>query len=167
MSRAPRRRVRLSELTEFLVEIKTRLHADEAAPSTLAGGHARRDTDPRALFRYRREPLGETVEIGQETVWYGDVPIWGMGWHGGVRREFVAMRRPIFAFLREALASPDPGCPARGPGRLQRDRWLYVNHLTGDMRSFVGREAIYWQDQLVCFYDYVGGEISAAVVVSD
>ena len=153
-------RIRLSELEAFLVETKTRIHAVPATPTTSATRvHAKSRTYSRAPFRFAGEYLGDNVDIGQEIVWYGDVPIWGMGCHGGILRESVPMRQPIFAFLSQALTQPDPACPVRGPGRLDRDGFVYVNHVTGDLRSFVGREAVYWRDRLVCFYDYVGGGI--------
>lgn len=153
-------RIRLSELTDFLVETKTCLPADAATP--VSPGPVKRHTYSRPPFRYAGEYLGDTVDIGREIVWYEDVPFWGMTCHGGLLREFVSMRRPVFLFLRQALALLDPACPIRGARHLDRDGFVYVNHLTGDVRSFVGRDAVYWRDRLICFYDYIGGEIGAA-----
>jgi hypothetical protein len=151
MNRGPRpRRLSVDELNAFLVEAKPRAMTD---PSPYG----------RDGLRYEVERFGQDPELGVEVVWYGDVPAWGMAVHGGLLREFAELREAVAAVFRQALARPEPERPVRGPSRLVDGDFVYVNSVSGDVRSFAGRDAVYWRERLVGFYDYVGGALGGAV----
>jgi hypothetical protein len=151
VTRDPRaRQLPIVELTAFLVEAKAR-----RVPTT--------SPFARGPLRWEAARLGADPELGYEVVWFHDEPVWGLAFHGGLLPEFVGMRPAIRGFLEEALAEPAAHCPVRGPGRVVRGEFAYVDSLSGDVRSFVGRDAVYWRDRPVCFFDYVGGVVAGAL----
>jgi hypothetical protein len=153
MSPLPRpRRLSVDELSAFLLEAKARA-ATEPSPYDRDG------------LRYEVTSLGQDPQLGRELVWYGDVAVWGMAVHGGLLREFVEHRETVAALLRQALARPEPERPMRGPSRLVDGELVYVSSASGHVRSFVGRDAVYWRDRLVCFHDYVGGALGGTVTL--
>lgn len=111
-------------------------------------------------FRYEDQYFGEYVDVGEEIVWYQSVPIWGMGYRGGMKSEFDSEREETFKLLRQALMAPDPTFPVRGPSTLNSYQYYYTNFPQGDLLSFTGREIIRNKyEEEIYFRNYVGGII--------
>lgn len=146
-----------SGLRQFLIDAKTHVAAAEGARDRAGQPDAWRSSYAQAPFRYDAQSFGESGAFGQEIVWFEETPVWGLGHHGGVNRAWLSHHQEIMAFLHSALLMPDPRCPTRGPRLLRQGSFLYVNNMLGTMLRFVGKEGIYWHDQLVCFRDYLGG----------
>ena len=110
-------------------------------------------------FRYEDQYFGKYLDVGNEIVWYKDIPVWGMGYRGGMIRKYVDLHEETFAFLRKALMSPPIDFPARGPCELVHNDLIYLNNYKGDILSFVGEEIILKNQTKVYFRNYIGGLI--------
>jgi hypothetical protein len=155
----------LAALKAFLVEAKRRTFAGEVRRSTpLRPPYSRNYEYDSDGFRYEDQYFGEHVDVGQEIVWFKGFPIWGMGYRGGMMPEFMSIRGPAFAFLREALRNPDPELPLRGPHSYAGDTFVYTNAVDGDITAFTGDERVTRGNDLVCFRKYVGGLIAGKFV---
>jgi hypothetical protein len=110
-------------------------------------------------FRYEDQYFGEYIDVGEEIVWYRDVPIWGMGYRGGIHSDFMDQRDEAFDFLREALKIPEPDFPVRGPKYFENDIYNYHNYPEGNIMGFMGQELICRGSTEICFRRYVGGVI--------
>jgi hypothetical protein len=110
-------------------------------------------------FRYEDQYFGEYLDVGEEIVWYQQVPIWGMAYRGGVHQAFIYKHKPAFTFLRKALSNPDINFPVRGPLLFHADNYSYKNFPEGNILSFSGREVIEQDGEEICFRNYLGGII--------
>lgn len=110
-------------------------------------------------YRYEDQYFGEFYDVGEEIVWYQGVPVWGMGYRGGIYNEFNNIRIETFTFLREALLHLDVKFPVRGPQKYVRDDYVYVNNYEGSITSFVGKEVILKNGIEIYERNYLGGLI--------
>lgn len=152
-------RVREAELKAFLIRAKRRTYAGQGRRDPSLRPYSKNYSYKDGAFRYEDQYFGEYIDVGEELVWYHGIPLWGMGYRGGIHRKHLARHREALAFLRRALRRPDPVLPVRGPRYLRRGAYIYTNAVQGDIRAFTGREDIYWCDEPICFRDYVGGII--------
>src|SRR5690348_11014576 len=76
---------------------------DATVPALLPGAPQLEYRD--GAFLYRDGYIGGAYFVGQETVYYEDVPIWAMSYAGGVAPTITADVEiaAIYAFLRAAL----------------------------------------------------------------
>lgn len=133
-------------LLAFLLRAKRRTYAllgDAASVTPLLPGSRQ--------LEYREDPLlyrdvyfGLRSFVGQETVYEGDTPVWGMAYAGGIlapaeaRDDVLA----IYAVLRAALLRPAEDAPYRGPKRLAEGDYIYVNQMEKEAEAFSGVETI-------------------------
>jgi hypothetical protein len=153
------------EFTEFLVRAKLSTYAAQADEATMEP--ALTVTGSRQL-EYREPPLlyrdiyfGMTYFVGQEVVYYGDEPIWSMGYAGGVTTPYSEQkeRDRIYGFLREVLAHVQPERPFRGPKRFGKGSLYYEDMSQGAIEGFSGYEVI--REGVTVAYElrYNGGAI--------
>lgn len=150
------------EFTEFLVEAKRK-----ALPSNNAS--ALRTAMPNSIlleyaegdFSYKNLYSGFERFSGQETVFHKGVPIWGMGYSGGLVPHFMWDLQPqwVYAVLRTALAQASEEMPYRGPTNYEYFGFEYTNHPIGNLGEFIGEESIKYRDAMVYHLWYVGGFI--------
>jgi len=62
-----------------------------------------------------------------------------------------------FTFLKKCIGKIPDEFPARGPKKLIDGKFKYVNKWKGDIKGFVGEEAIFFNGSQVCFRNYIGG----------
>ncbi|AOI71446.1 MULTISPECIES: DUF5680 domain-containing protein [Burkholderia cepacia complex] len=146
-------------LCSFLVEAKRHTFAADARRMPSKSPASKNYQFECGSFRYEDQYFGEIVDVGMETVWYDEVPVWGMTYRGGVYQEYVDIKHELFAFLREALRNPPLAFPTRGPENHQRGALTYANHTEGDISAFHGRETVQMDGVFVCYRRYVGGLI--------
>ncbi len=79
-----------------------------------------------------------------------------MNYYGVVIDEIVSLK-DIYVFLRDALKRVTVDYPFRGPGLFEKGFFKYVNHIKGNISSFVGKEEIFFKDKLVYVLYYHGG----------
>lgn len=154
--------LKLSELTAFLINAKRNSYAGQAerAPSKciLSKNYLYIEAD----YRYEDQYFGEYVDVGKEIVWFKEIPMWGMGYRGGMIDRYrldVDMRGETFQVLRTALKEPPLDFPVRGPMEYQKGSFRYANEFTGDLTEFIGYEQITYNDRLVYKRHYLGGLI--------
>lgn len=97
------------------------------------------------------EPFG-----GREVIFEKGKKVWMMVYYGSVEENFNDFKS-VYSFLREALRKNTEDVPYRGPKEYQKDEWLYVNEVEGDMESFSGEEKIFYKDESVYSAKYQGG----------
>lgn len=111
---------------------------------------------------------GNTIERGNEDVYYDMVLVWSMQYRGGYYIPYWGNAETLSTFLKEALLKIPKEFPIRGPKEFISDRvmfenktiegkFTYHNQWEGNIGHFIGREFIYWKDNLVFYHDYIGG----------
>lgn len=155
-------KVYIDELKEFLILAKRNTYAGDGVRSKSKCILSKNYLFENENYRYEDQYFGEYLDVGEEIVWYNQIPIWGMGYRGGMLdkyRKDVSIRKATFALLSKALMISLPEFPARGPKVYEADGIKYVNNFTGTICDFVGREEIYYRGILVYKRDYIGGLI--------
>lgn len=111
-------------------------------------------------FFYRDVHYGNNFFIGQEVVYFQQIPIWSMTYSGGLSVEaHERAEEAVFMFLKEALKRLTPECPLRGPKQMDYDKFKYKNEYVGNLGRFCGLEQISFEDQEVYQLHYIGGLI--------
>lgn len=149
------------ELLRFLLEAKRRTYAaqgDEATVTPLLPGSKQlewREGD----WLYRDIYYGMAFFVGQETVFFQDVPVWSMSYAGGVAASVLTQERifQIYRFLRSAMRQVGPDHPFRGPSRWQEGEFVYTDQHQGEIGAFLGSETITFQEASVYELHYSGG----------
>jgi|SRR3989344_2200108 len=149
----------LDEFLLFIVNAKKNgyaAHRERASSSRLASkDYEYREKD----FCYRDSYFGSLYDLGQEIIWYREIPIWGMSYYGGMKPEWRSISEEIFIFLRDALANVEPSLPFRGPSQFSHRNLKYINNVTGNIEMFMGDELILSDDIIVYNKIYHGGII--------
>lgn len=151
-----------TEFTEFLVDAKrnARPVSDPAVSERLLPGSIELRYS-HGLYTYTNLYCGFERFSGQETVHYENVPVWGMGYTGGLITHYMWDLQPqwIYAVLRAALAQVSVEEPFRGPLKYEYYGFEYINHPLGHLAEFLGEETIKYRAALVYHLWYVGGFI--------
>jgi uncharacterized protein DUF5680 len=150
-------------LLAFLLRAKRRTYAaqgDSASMTPLLPGSRQLEYREERLL-YRDVYFGLRSFVGQETVYEGTIPVWGMAYAGGVltpaeaRDDVLA----IYAVLRAALLRPAEDAPYRGPKRFVDGDYIYNNQLEKDADAFSGVETIIRRSAPVYRLRYAGRAI--------
>jgi len=149
----------LNELTRFIVEAKKKTFAS-GIKSILSPRLGFKELSFRKNnFSYRDKYFGNTIDIGQEIVWYKKKPIWGMNYRGGMESGYENIREKTFSFLKKALKKVNFSKPFRGPSFLKDEDFQYHNKFTGNVTEFSGNEFIMFKNEKVYSRKYFGGLI--------
>ena len=146
-------------LARFLVNAKRSTYAalDDAATLTplLAGSRQ---------LEYRQDPwfyrdvyFGTAWFAGQETVYRESLPVWAMGYAGGLLAAPGVDGTEVYAFLRRALREVTPEDPYRGPRSFVDGDYAYSREHDGDVGRFNGIEVIHVRARSVYELRYLGG----------
>lgn len=171
-----------SELKNFIVRAKRATYASGLAP---AGGERKASRNfpfTEGKFSYLDSSYGGLQFLGQEVVWEGDEPIWGMNYWGEALDTDVGRTLgrsdasdvatggglegglfDLMAFLKEALLLVTEDSPYRGPSKHRRRygevEAVYRCNVTGDISGFEGDEAIVVEGRAVYHLFFHGGRI--------
>ena len=150
-------------LVDFLLQAKRRTYAaqgDQASVTPLLVGTRQLEfqADP---WLYRDIYFGFAYFIGQETVYYSETPLWGMGYAGGMLdvKASSELIGQVYGFLQAALQQVEPERPYRGPQTYKDGRWTYLNETNGSLDDFWGLETITQNGTSVYQLRYHGGYI--------
>ncbi len=155
-------RLNVDELIAFLIEAKRNTYAGDGVRSKSKCILSKNYLFEKDKFRYEDQYFGEYLDVGEEIVWCNEIPVWGMGYRGGMIDEYrkdIAIRKKTFGLLSKALLQSLPEFPARGPCKYEIDEVRYENNYTGTICDFVGREEIFYNGIIVYKRDYLGGLI--------
>ncbi len=99
--------------------------------------------------------------IGEEVVYFGGKPVWGMNYHGRALVEVID-EATLDKCLRAALMTPAPDIlPLRGPASLVMGELIYTFKLEGSLAYFSGIEEIARNGTPIYRCLVHGGEIEA------
>jgi hypothetical protein len=151
-------------LLAFLLRAKRHTYAaqgDLASMTPLLPGSRQLEYRDGPLL-YRDVYFGVRSFVGQETVYEGTTPVWGMGYAGGVLTPAAARDDvlAIYAVLRAALMRPAEDAPYRGPKRFVEGDYTYVNQLEKEAEAFSGTETITRRAAPVFRLHYAGRPIA-------
>lgn len=146
-------------LCDFLILAKKNTYASDALKTPSKCLLSKNYCFEWADFRYEDQYFGEITDVGEEIVWYQGIPIWGMGYRGGVHKSYQSETESAYQFLKQALRQPEVTFPIRGPRQIQNNIYRYVNQPNGNILDFTGKETIFRGDIEICYRRYVGGLI--------
>lgn len=142
------------DLKKFLIEAKKSGYAaggDSVTVKEKDGSRSTRFIQGKFSFHdnyFGGEPFG-----GREVVFYNMQPYWIMVYYGSDSGKASG----LIPFLLKALSNIPVEMPVRGPKQLEDGKFLYENTWEGDLKSFSGEEAIYFDNQEVYKARYSGG----------
>jgi hypothetical protein len=101
--------------------------------------------------------LGGFAFIGEEAVWWGGKPIWGMNYYGTMTVDTIP--DGFSPFLKQALLRVPAEAPYRGPAVYAEGDFTYTCRWEGALAGFRGEETIALAGQVVYRLDFHGGVI--------
>lgn len=110
----------------------------------------------RGDFSFHDNYFGGEPYGGREVVFLNDKPVWMMVYYGLVLDASTDVK-PLYAFLRTALAAVPDEAPYRGPQELVDGDFTYQNKWMGKLERFSGEEVIQRSGQLIYQANYLGG----------
>lgn len=153
------KKINIEKLRKFLIKAKQNTYAGDGTRAEskciLSKNYIYIDGD----YRYEDQYFGEYLDVGEEIVWYKEIPIWGMGYRGGMIKEYRDLSEKTFEFLRKALLKPQRDFSTRGPVEMKEENLIYRNIGNGDITSFTGYEFIECDGVKVYERHYIGGLI--------
>ena len=100
---------------------------------------------------------GSTRFIGQEIIYQGDKPVWGMNYTGKQIGKLEA------SFLKESLYKLVGKCRLGGSCEYKKREFKYIDQGQGIFEEFYGTEQIFLDDKNIYELKYQGGVISDKV----
>jgi hypothetical protein len=147
----------MKDLPQFLVAAKRETFAsgNEAPFQSRPASHDFRFEDGGLL--YTDTYLGGKTFIGEEAVWAGGNPVWGMNYYGYMLVDEIP--EGFSPFLKAALRGLCADAPFRGPREYHEDKFGYHCGWKGDLKAFQGTEEITLDGIRIYQLDFHGGEI--------
>jgi hypothetical protein len=148
---------------QFLVRAKQNSYAalggGAAVPPLLPGAHQLEYEEGGRL--YRDVYFGGHFFVGQETVYENGVPLWCMGYAGGLVDgvDPHVEAASVYDFLREALRRVGVERPYRGPHTYQQGAYAFSDSGEGHIGNFWGVETVTLDQKTVYRLRYHGGYI--------
>jgi hypothetical protein len=101
--------------------------------------------------------LGGMQFIGEEAVWWGGKPLWGMNYYGWMTVEVIP--EGFSHFLKESLLRGSAQAPFRGPEFYSTGEFIYQCKWKGKLERFNGCEHILVEEDTIYELDFNGGVI--------
>jgi len=151
------------EFVHFLVRAKQNTYAalgDGATVSPLLPGAHQLEYEE-GYKLYRDVYFGGDFFVGQETVYEDSVPVWCMGYAGGLVDgvDPNLQTAPVYAFLQDALRRVEVERPYRGPHIYQQGEYAFSDSGEGHIGNFWGVETVTMSQKLIYRLRYHGGFI--------
>ena len=143
------------ELKDFLAEAKKQGYAGYGKETPPSRPMSRDIPHQRGDYAYLDSYLGELNFIGEEVVWHGGEPVWGMNYYGEMLTDSVPGE--FDHCLKGALRSCPREAPFRGPNRFSWEDLEYECAWEGDLASFSGEEAVFHQGIKIYKLKFHGG----------
>ena len=146
------------EFLAFLLRAKKATYAAGDAGQVSSSRTASHDLAyQEGQWAYLDTYLGGFAFIGEEAVWKGGLPLWGMNYYGSMT--VPGIPDGFGDFLKLALRGVPPEAPFRGPARLEQGRYLYTCRWEGAPDWFRGEEEISLDGQVIYRLYFHGGMI--------
>ncbi len=150
-----------NELYNFLVEAKKQTYANENVKKVNSSRKCSFDYEySNGKMTYHDTYFGGTKFIGEEVVYFDDVPIWAMNYYGVTLNELLS-EEAIDNALRPALmqVGKDDILPLRGPKEYRNNEYKYTFEVNGNLDYFEGIETIYKNEEKIYVLKCHGGLI--------
>jgi hypothetical protein len=145
------------QFVKFLIKAKQNTYAGSGVLSQASRTASKDLTFREGDWHYLDTYLGDFHFIGEEAVWYKQIPVWGMNYYG---RMLVEKIPPGFGeFLKSALLQVPPEMPFRGPEELIGSDFTYTCYVEGNLEGFRGREFIALKGKRIYQLYFHGGEL--------
>lgn len=142
---------------DFLIHAKRETYASGRKPDK-SSRPASHDLDyVVGNLKYIDTYLGGFHFIGEEAVWEGEIPVWGMNYYGKMLSG--AIPAGFSEFLKAALLQVPREAPFRGPKELHTGNFDYHCEWQGDLNRFQGEEEIFYNGEKIYWLAFHGGEI--------
>jgi hypothetical protein len=147
-----------NDFIQFLLRAKRATYASGDQGQVFSSRTASHDLAYReGELAYLDTYLGGFAFIGEEAVWQGEKPLWGMNYYGTMT---VAEIPSGFSdFLKLALRNAPEEAPYRGPANLIEGSFGYLCQWEGSMEMFRGQEQITLDGQEIYRLYFHGGKI--------
>lgn len=148
------------KLTNFLRVANKATYANEKAPRSTSLRPSSQDYHfEQGGLTYHDTYFGARDFLGEEIVYEGEKPVWGMNYYGFIADPAVSVKN-TYTFLRAALLQDYSDIlPVRGPGEYLNGTGKYENEVVGELDRFSGEEKIHLDGKLVYRCWYHGGSI--------
>jgi len=148
------------ELSNFLVKAKTKTYASvgERREKILQDG-CKELKYSEGNFLYRDRYYGFNPFIGEEVVFDNGEFIWGMNYYGSIIGDQISGIE-VFRFLQKAMRLVREDRPYRGPNNYIEGDFKYIDESEGNIKSFFGKETIFFRGKEIYKLHYHGGIIS-------
>jgi hypothetical protein len=149
---------RETELRAFIIEAKRQTYAAgvEGEVGPRAGTKDIRFVS--GPWSYLDSYYGGIDFLGQEAVWFGGRPVWGMNYYG--RTDVALSGTDLPRFLKAALLAMPAQAPYRGPERYVEGDYEYRCSWRGSLADFAGREEILYRGLRAYALEFHGGTIN-------
>lgn len=150
------------ELSEFLVEAKRNGHISKESvydKYVILEDNSREFIFNKEDYTYRDRYIGFKSFAGEEIVFLKQKPIWTMNYCGGIK-DAAANSDEVYAFLESAIREVPAKAPFRGPRFFAHGRFIYINHMEGNIERFNGTEFILFHGRRIYELNYHGGIIN-------
>jgi hypothetical protein len=147
----------IETLKRFLVDANKSTYANKDAPKVAALRPRSEDYHfEKDGLTYHDTYFGGRDFMGEEIVYEGERPVWGMNYFGFMLDKNLA-EREVYSFLRLTMMQEyDDVIPVRGPGVFIMEDKTYRLQITGDLANFSGTEEILFND-IVVYRCYLHG----------
>lgn len=145
----------LEELKKFLVLAKKNTYSSIKTNDDISGGNF---VYSQGDFFYKDNFFGNFLFIGEEVVYFKEVPVWGMNYYGQLLNKDISIK-DTYSFLRKALSMINIENPFRGGQCFLNDNYKYTNECNGNVDNFSGEEYIYLGSEKIYRLSYHGGII--------
>ncbi len=149
----------ITQLLSFLKEAKKTTFASEDSKPIRISDNCNYYIYEKHDFKYLDRYYGELIDIGQEIVWYKNIPKWGMSYYGGIISNYD-LSEICFSFLKRCLKQLPNEFPIRGPRLFVEENFRYVNSWNGFIENFKGEERIFYNNSILYLRKYIGGIIT-------
>lgn len=148
------------ELTDFLHAANKATYANKDAQKSPSLRPSSEDYHfEQGDLTYHDTYFGARDFVGEEIVYKGSVPVWGMNYYGHVLLPEVSTG-DAYTILRPALMQEYTDIlPVRGPQEYADGNSKYTNRVDGALEAFIGEENIFIDGKLVYRGWYHGGGI--------
>ncbi len=147
----------MNDLISFLIKAKKNCYASGMIPVSSTRKSSKDLHYSDGNFRYLDSFFGQEHFIGQEIVWQGDRPSWGMNYYGCLLEDAIPEDFP--EFLGKALSHIDEQNPYRGINGFSEGDFNYYCTWTGSFEQVRGEEYVIFDDARIYELYFHGGTL--------
>jgi len=144
------------DFLKFLISAKKQIYASHKIIERVTKDGAKERTFENDDFKYIDRYYGYNPFSGEEIVLQNNKVIWSMNYYGFVD-SLEPLEKQVYSFLKLALQLVEERFPFRGPSYFKKDGFEYFSDTKGDLKHFVGKEYIIYNDETIYVCNYHGG----------